>query len=75
MSGDVEDVTVLTPVGPCPICHEPEPRFVEMPVQAFVEWMTGVPLDECWPEGGERKHRELLKGICSYHQMGETSRT
>lgn len=75
MSEDVEDHTVLVPVGPCRVCHEPEPRYVEMPYYAFVEWMDGAPLEEAWPEGDARHHRQLLEGTCPHHQMDETSRT
>lgn len=73
MSEDVEDHTVLVPVGPCRVCYEPEPRYVEMPLGAFVQWMDDTPLEEAWPDGSPEHRRQATEGTCPHHEMKEGS--
>lgn len=65
--------TLLVPTGPCRVCHDPEARYVEMPLDAFVRWMDNTPLEEAWPEGSPEHRRQATDGTCPHHEMKEES--
>lgn len=45
---------------PCPHCKEF--GHVTMPVEAYVAWLRGSHIQDCWPEGTPDEHEMLMTG-------------